>query len=561
MALGTVLASRIELDQGAPRWTRVRIARTQVQPRLVRVVERWEMDGGGQGMRCLSREMFLADQLIVQVAPGISEPELRQRIESAGMRLEAAVGVRVFTVRLPHSSLNAVPDALRFFSNHPELVESAEPDGVGFGSGTPDDPRFSDQWGFHNIGQSGGTVDADVDAPEFWDVIGGAPGILIAVLDSGLNFTHPDLQGIAWVNPGEIPADGIDNDANGKVDDAKGWDFVNADNDPTDDHGHGSNVTGVIAANRNNTQGVAGMLAGARILVCKILNSSNSGTTANLIAAVTYARLFGAPVMNLSLQNYPYSSILNTEFNACQSEGVVLSICAGNQGANNDTTPNYPSCYAQTNIIAVGNHSRDDIRWTSSNYGLTNVDLFAPGASILSPVLGTNYSYYTGTSQATPFVTAVCASIKYANSLWTAPEIRNAVLSSVVPRSSYDGICVTGGRLNAFDSLTYAIRQAPDQDSDLDGSPNLFEYLTGTHVDNTTNRPSVFFNIDGGLLRLRVTRVIRPDAHLAIEVSPDLTTWTNAGVIDFSTTNLLFGGISISGARRAFLRISAFPSP
>ncbi len=229
------------------------------------------------------------------------------------------------------------------------------------------------------------------------------------------------------------------------------------------------------------------MLAGARILVCKILNASNSGLTSNLIAATTYARQRNVPVMNLSLQSYPYDSTLDAAFTACQSAGIVLSICAGNQGLNNDTTPNYPSCYTHSNIIAVGNHDRTDVRWSGSfnpsNFGLASMNLFAPGRNILSPILGTAYSSYTGTSQATPYVTAVCGAIKYANPSWAATRIKSCILGSVVIKASYGGICVTGGRINAVSAMSHAFRQLPLQDTDGDRFSNLFEYLAGTRMD------------------------------------------------------------------------------
>lgn len=340
VASGLILDTRMERTDTENRWMRVRLVRTEVQPRLVSVVELWQFDPVAPQATCLSREMFLADQLILNAAQGVNEAQLRQRLASEDMRINGRIAEGAFTVQLAKSDLDAMPAALQFLAGHPELAKSAEPDGVGFGGGTPNDTSFSQQWGLHNTGQSSGTVDADVDGPEFWDIVESTPGLVIAVLDSGLNFTHPDLQNIAWINPGEVSGDGKDNDSSGKIDDINGWDFVNNDNNPTDDHGHGSNVTGIIAANRNNGQGIAGMLSGARILVCKILDSGNSGLTSNLIAATTYARQRNVPVMNLSLQNYPYSSTLNTEFTACQSAGIVLSICAGNQGLNNDTTPN-----------------------------------------------------------------------------------------------------------------------------------------------------------------------------------------------------------------------------
>jgi subtilisin family serine protease len=565
LARGTIIDSRIEKTGVANQWIRTRLAKTDVQPRLVRVVELWEVEPITQQATSLNREMFLADQLILKAAPGVNEHQLRRSLATLDMSLDGPIADRVFSVRLGQGTLDAVPQALKVLASHPELVESAEPDGVGFGGGTPNDECFSEQWGLHNTGQLSGTVDADVDAPEFWDIIESTPGIVIAVLDSGLNFTHPDLQNIAWINPGEISGDGLDNDSSGRVDDMNGWDFVNNDNNPTDDHGHGSNVTGIIAANRNNSVGIAGMLNGVRILVCKVLNSSNSGTTSNLIAAVTYARQRGVTIMNLSLQNYPFSNTLNTEFTVCEIAGILLSICAGNQGANNDITPNYPSSYPQSNIISVGNHDRTDVRWSGSfnpsNYGLMSVDLFAPGRDILSPVLGTDYSSYTGTSHSTPYVTAVCAAIKYANPSWKATNIKDAVLSSVITRPSFNGVCVTGGRLNSVNAVAHAFRQLPSQDSDGDGFSNLIEYLTGTRMDTESNRPALFTEISGGFLRHGVQRALRPDAHLKIETSTDLETWTTTGVADFSTPSNLLGGILLSGQPRAFLRIKASPIP
>lgn len=565
VANGSILDSRLENTKEENRWMRVRLVRTDVQPRLVRVVELWQVDPATSQATSVSREMFLADQLIVKAAPGVNESALQSRLESSGMVVDAMITDRTYTVRLGKADLDAVPEALQFLSARPELAEAAEPDGVGFGSGTPNDSRFSEQWGLHNTGQLSGAVDADVDGPEFWDIMESAPGIVIAVLDSGLNFTHPDLQNIAWINPGEVANDGADNDASGRIDDVNGWDFVNNDKNPADDHGHGSNVTGIIAANRNNGQGIAGMLGGVRILVCKILNSSNSGSTSNLIAATTYARQRGVPVMNLSLQNYPYNATLNSEFTACQNAGIVLCICAGNQGVNNDTTPNYPSSHTQSNIISVGNHDRTDNRWSGSfnpsNYGLVSVDLFAPGRDILAPILGSSYSSYTGTSQATPFVTAVCGAIKHANPAWTAAQIKNSILSSVVTRSSYGGICATGGRLNAVTAVSHAFRQLPLQDADGDRFSNLFEYMAGTRMDDKSSCPSVFHNTDGGFLRIGVPRVLRPDAHLRIETSMDLISWKTAGVTDFSSPEILLGGIPVAGGGAGFLRIGAIPVP
>ncbi len=565
VALGAVLDVRVEPGGSLGQWTRIRLVQTEIQPRPVRVVEQWTEKAANGSWVCVGRDMFLADQLIIKARPQVAEARLGERLAQLGMRLERALGGGVFAVRLPEAKIDTTAAALRVLSSHRDLIESAEPDGVGFGAGIPNDSNFADQWALHNTGQSGGVADADVDAPEFWDIIESAPGVVIALLDSGLNLTHPDLQGVAWVNPGEIPGDGIDNEGDGKVDDVNGWDFVNNDNNPTDDHGHGSNITGIITANRNNAQGIAGMLSGVSILVCKILDSSNSGLTSNLIAATTYARLRGVSVMNLSLGNYPFSSTLSTEFTACDSAGIVLSTSAGNQGVNNDTTPNYPSSYTHANIIAVANHDRSDVRWAGSfnpsNYGLVSVDLFAPGSEILSPILGTSYSFYTGTSQAAPFVTAVAAAIKYVRPSWRAPQIKSSILASVIQLPTYNGLCSTGGRLNAVTAIANAIRQSPSLDADGDGFPDLFEYLAGTRVDSKGGRPAVVSEVVGGFLRLGVPRLARPEAHFVVETSTDLLSWSTTGVSDFSSASQLLGGIFISNASRGFLRIKPLSTP
>ncbi len=277
-ARGTVLEQRITPGPNPLSWTRTLLLRTEARPRPVRVVEHWIRAPDGPGAPCHSRGMFLADQLIVTTPPGVSETTLRASLASSGLRLVGSLAEHVWTVRLPAADLDPAPAALALLATQPGLVKAAEADGVGFGSGLPNDTSFSQQWGLHNTGQFGG-------APEFWTLVENAPGIVIAVLDSGLNFTHPDLQGLAWSNPGEIAGDGLDNDFNGKVDDVTGWDFVKSDNHPADDHGHGSNVTGINAANRGDSQGVAGLVGGVRILVCKVLNFGNSGLTSDLISA------------------------------------------------------------------------------------------------------------------------------------------------------------------------------------------------------------------------------------------------------------------------------------
>lgn len=567
VAHGTVLDEKIEPGANGT-FTRLRLVRTPVQPGLVRVVESWVMGPDGVAV-CQRQEMYLADQVIVVAATGTAPALLHRALSEVGLHDLRSLGGDNYAVRTPRSDLAAGPEALHALAALPELIVAAEADGVGFGGSLPNDPSFASQWGLRNTGQNGGTVGVDMNALELWGVAGNTPGLVIAVLDSGLNFTHPDLLGIGWAAPSEIAGDGIDNDGNGLIDDVTGWDFVNNDNDPTDDHGHGSNVTGIIAANRNNGVGIAGLLSEVKILTVKILNSSNSGLTSHLIAATTYARLRGVRLINLSLQNYPFSSSLATEFTTCESAGILLVICAGNQGVNTDVTPNYPSSYAHANIISVGNHDRTDQRWNGggsnfnpSNYGATNVDLFAPGREILSPVLGTNYSNYTGASQATPFVTAIAGVLLYTNPSWRSTELKAAILGSVTTRPAYAGLSVTGGRLNAVNAFGLAVAQQPTRDTDGDGFSNLLEFLAGTPTASAVSFPSMLTDVTGNSLRLRMPRVTRDGFRLEIETSTDLQSWTSAGVTEQSTLTELVGLIPLTGdPARGFLRVKPVVVP
>jgi subtilisin family serine protease len=561
-ARGVLLDTSIRELEKSGRLERTRLMRTPVQPGPVRVVEELTRAAKGAWI-CQQRHLYLADQIIVRVRPGTDAAQLAQTLRKAGAEPLQCIADNLYAVKLHRCDLKAVPDAIAALTAEGMPVATAEPDGVGFGGGVPNDPQFSTQWGHHNTGQLSGVPDADVDAPEFWDVMESAPGVVIAVLDSGLNFTHPDLQNIAWRNPGEIAGDGADNDGSGRIDDVTGWDFVNSDNNPADDHGHGSNVTGIIAATRNNDTGIAGMISGMQIMVCKVLNSSNSGSTSNLIAATTYARLRGVRIMNLSLQNYPYSGTLDAEFTACRNAGILLCICAGNQGMNNDTTPNYPSSYTHDNIISVANHDRRDERWAGSfnpsNYGAVSVDLFAPGRSILSPVLGTSFSEYTGTSQSAPYVTAVAAAIQYLNPSWQETQIKACLMESSVLQPAYSGRCVTGGRLNALAAVARAVRLQPDNDPDGDGFASLYEYLAGTRMDSAASVPNPAASINAGHLRITLDQVIRPDASFAVERSDDLTTWTTDGVTLFSNDTLLEAGLPLDAAPRGYLRLRPVP--
>jgi subtilisin family serine protease len=287
-------------------------------------------------------------------------------------------------VKLPENK--SVREALEFYLNSPE-IEYAEPNYIVHATLTPNDPDFANLWGLHNTGQTGGTSDADIDAPEAWDISTGASTVVIAVVDSGVAYDHPELINNMWTNAGETDcSDGIDNDGNSYADDCIGWDFVDDDNDPVDLFFHGTHVAGTIAASGNNKQGVTGVMWNARIMAVRFLDASGSGTTADAISAIEYANAMGADVINNSWGGGGFSQALKDVIDA--SPAVVVC-AAGNGGLDgvgddNDLLPHYPSSYESTSIIAVAATDHRDSLASFSNYGLVSVDAGAPGVSIYS---------------------------------------------------------------------------------------------------------------------------------------------------------------------------------
>jgi subtilisin family serine protease len=245
----------------------------------------------------------------------------------------------------------------------------------------PDDSLFGQQWGMTKI-----------DAPEAWDSGTGSTDVVVAVLDTGLEYEHPDLNDNVWLNPGEIP-DTLDNDGNGFVDDQAGWDFVgddvSEDNDPRDANGHGSHVAGILGAKGNNGVGVAGVNWDVSIMPLRVCDAGGSCDSADVVEAIDYAGDMGADVANMSFSGGSFSLAQKNAIDAAADTLFVTS--AGNSGTNNDSTPQYPCAYNLAHLICVAASTQNDGRWPNSNFGPTSVDLTAPGDDVLStfPVFDT----------------------------------------------------------------------------------------------------------------------------------------------------------------------------
>ncbi|WP_320060324.1 S8 family serine peptidase [Planktothrix agardhii] len=365
---------------------------------------------------------------------------------------------------------------------------------------TPNDPGYSQLWGLNNIGQSGGTADADIDAPEAWDIQKGNQNLVIGVIDTGVDYDHPDLSANIWTNPGEIAGDGIDNDSNGYIDDVRGWDFAYNDNNPMDVHGHGTHVAGTIAGKGNNGVGVTGVAWNAKIMPLKFLNDSGSGSLSNAILAINYATAKGVKLTNNSWGGGGYTQALYDAINTAGQQGALFIAAAGNSSQNTDTTPAYPASYDLANIISVASTTRTDGLSWFSNYGATTVDLGAPGSDIYSAWPNSTYNTISGTSMASPHVTGAAALLWSQNPTWTAQQVKNRLMSTGDSISALNGKTVSGKRLNIYNALmssnlpTVTVNVSPVTVQE-DGSGNLT--YSFSRSGNLTSAMTVNFGVAG----------------------------------------------------------------
>ncbi|WP_445302029.1 S8 family serine peptidase [Microcoleus sp. K1-B6] len=358
----------------------------------------------------------------------------------------------------------------------------------------PDDTQFSELWGLNNTGASGGTSDADIDAPEAWDTATGSSSVIVAVVDSGVDYNHEDLAANMWTNSGEIAGNGIDDDGNGYTDDVRGYDFANNDSDPMDDNGHGSHVAGTIGAVGNNNLGVAGVNHTVRIVPLKFISAGGTGSVANAARAIRYATDKGADVINYSAGGYrpsdfdPRSDVRYDAIADAHDAGVLFVAAAGNDANDNDTNPLYPASFDLPNVVSVAATNRNDGLWSSSNFGATTVDLGAPGSSILSTVPGNNYAVYSGTSMAAPHVAGTAALLLAQDPTLSVTQLKNSILSNVDLLPSLAGRTATGGRLNlrkAFNRPPVVNRSVFSQSAALGFSQagNTFTLAANTDTD------------------------------------------------------------------------------
>jgi subtilisin family serine protease len=430
-------------------------------------------------------------------------------------------------VRLPAG--RSVDAAIRRYERLPGVV-SAEQDRIAIPFGAlPSDPLFPHQWGLHNTRQphrltdvglsktnGRGRNDADVDAPEAWATTTGDPGVVIAVIDTGVKITHPGIAPNLWVNPGEVPDNGVDDDANGYVDDVHGYDFENDDGNPSPDGGlqnaHGTHVAGIAAA-AQDAVGITGICPGCRIMALRF-----DFTVGQEVEAIGYAVANGADIINMSFGSPIFSKAERAAIEAAGAAGVLTVAAAGNSSADNDVAaafsdgdfaPSFPASLSLGTIISVAaSNDRDQYGYHSqcrgsvplwrcawSSWGHDSVDLAAPGADIVSSVTGggggpggAGYDTWDGTSMAAPMVAGIAGLVKAANPGFSALEIKNAIMNGVdrvdlalfnfhadatgTGRGPLTGAFTrTSGRANAAGALTAPTSNAtPLTDGNIDGA-------------------------------------------------------------------------------------------
>ena len=433
-------------------------------------------------------------EVIVKLKSGVNKSFLNDK--SNGLSLKKQVRDNLMVVNFDSALKGGIESTLAELNSMPE-VEYAEPNFIykivkpithkdivsdllktdDQTYNTPVDAKFGQLWGLHNTGKNTpggdrGVAGADVDALRAWGITKGDRSIKIAVIDTGIDYRHPDLADNMWVNDAELNGQpGVDDDGNGYVDDIHGYDFANNDGDPMDGHSHGTHCAGTIGAS-HNAIGVAGVMADVEFVGVKFLTDRGSGSTADAIESIDYATKVGVDIMSNSWGGGGRSQALHEAIERANAEGIIFTAAAGNSSTDNDSRPHYPSNYEVDNVISVAASTSADTLASFSCYGRRTVHIAAPGHKILSTTKNGGYASYSGTSMATPHVTGVIGLLLANEGRLNPLDVRNRVMQTSEPVPALRGKTINGGRINAYNLLTNTI---PDRD---EPNPNDWETIS-----------------------------------------------------------------------------------
>ncbi|TMQ25595.1 MAG: peptidase S8, partial [Deltaproteobacteria bacterium] len=407
-----------------------------------------------------SRLPYASDRILVRFKSGTaaSRTAAVHAQHSGQVVREYRVPTDLQLVEVPQGA--TVEQMAEAYRSDPEVLY-AELDYVYQLATVPDDPSFGTLWGMNNTGQFGGVFDADINAPEAWNITTGSSSVVLGLLDTGVDYNHQDLAANIFTNPGEIPGNGIDDDGDGWIDDIHGIDAIAESGDPMDTEGHGTHVSGTMAARGNNGTGVAGVNWNAKIVACKAFGPFG-GQLSDILQCMDYfLELKTRPnnpvdivATNNSWGGGPFSQALFDAIAAHRQAGMLFVAAAGNNGSNNDSSPFFPATYELDNIISVLSFNRFNQRSFFSNFGALTVDVGAPGEDVFSTLPGNSYGTLSGTSMATPHVTGLVGLLKAQNPSRSAQQIKNLILTGGTASPATTGATLSGRRIRADGSLT-----------------------------------------------------------------------------------------------------------
>jgi serine protease len=495
---------------------------------------------------------YVDGEVLVRYVAGTTRVEQQQLEREVGSTEQKALGAGVHVLEVGSGKVEqAITRLVRS-----GRVRYAEPNYVLHVDATPNDASFVQLWGLLNTGQTvngtTGTPGADIDATLAWDLATGSNEVVVGVVDTGIDYAHPDLAANVWTNPG-----GIGGCAAG----THGYNAINGTCNPADDHSHGSHVAGTIGAVGNNGVGVAGVSWNVKLVGLKFLNSGGSGSTDDAIEAINWAIQLKQSGVNLRVLNNSwggggYSQALKDAIDAAGANDILFVAAAGNSARNNDITPHYPSSYGTANEIAVAATTQHDKLPTFSNYGATSVHLGAPGTNVYSTVPGGSYAYFNGTSMATPHVSGVAALALSVCTL-TTTALKSVILGNVDPLAALSGKTTTGGRLNAFKTVSNCGTPPPpppppDPDFSLSVTP-----ASRTVGPSGSTTYAVTVNRTGGFAELATLSVAGLPANTSGTFSPNPADGSSTLTVTTAAAPTGSYPLTITGTAGALTRTAA----
>ncbi|MBC7742775.1 MAG: S8 family serine peptidase [Bdellovibrionaceae bacterium] len=399
-------------------------------------------------------------EYIVRLKTNVAKISKAQLSQALGSSIKSTIP-RLNLVVVKRASFETKSSALQALKSNP-LVAIAEPNFIYKINRTPNDPLLSQLWGMKNLGQvdSGGGVGVagvDIDVEKAWDIETGSSKMIVAVIDTGIDFNHPDLKDNLWTNQAEAAGiAGIDDDGNGVIDDIHGYNAITGTGDATDDHGHGSHCAGTIGAKGNDEKGIVGVNWDVQLMAVKFLDANGSGNLEDALKAIDYASRMGAKVLSNSWGGGEFSETLFEVIKNSNKLGSIFVAAAGNDASNNDTSPSYPASFEVENVFVVGAINNKGIMADFSNFGKKTVHISAPGVNIYSSTGGA-YDSWSGTSMATPHVSGVAALLWAHEPQLTSLEVMQRLMQTAKPLAGLKNKTKTGGMVSAYNALTNTV--------------------------------------------------------------------------------------------------------